>query len=76
LSARLFSCRKSARNEPWLNFAVGADTAHSLQLVNSAMRLNILDDDFINGLSAGGVGKKCDGRRDGKEKTGKPWRTP
>jgi hypothetical protein len=33
------------------------------------MRLNIFADDFINGLSAGGVGKQCDGRRYGKENT-------
>jgi len=39
---------------------------------NSAMRLNILDDDFINGLSVAGGKKNAMGARDGKEKNGNP----
>src|SRR6267378_7809927 len=54
----------------------GADAAHGLQLVESAMRLNILGDDLINSLCAGGNGKEHDGRRYGKKKTDNPGELP
>ena len=46
-----------------------AHSANRFQLVGSAFRLNILGDDFVNGLGASGKRKKSDGRRHKKEKT-------
>src|SRR5207302_6992478 len=44
-----------------------AHSANRFQLVGSAFRLDILGDDLINGLRAGGKRKKSNGRRHEKE---------